>query len=807
MTDVLKYNFSRRGCGSLELELDAPFRQVYSSFVPDAIVFRVNGLDPDAGQDSSIHFFEWQDIHYSYINEENGLFRPPFRLKVNERVHKVSQARNNIHLLSGSFSFKDEVGETRIEIRDADNRLAFSLDAEVFPQKMDYRSDYRAMMEDISSIIQNLALDSLKDTYRKSRAKLSGHTTQHEWWSILEALFEQMIVHLGVIRRQPVHEIRSQEKVLPVEKIRLASKRNTDWLMKNGAYSNKGGNGIKIGGRYFTHALSGKKHVTYNTYENRFVAWAVKNIAAQLGNYYEHVSNNSGNKDFSDLLRKMKKYQSQLQGMLHQDPFNEAGEFEKRSHFSASLTRGAGYRDFMYVYLMLTRGLEITNNDIFKIGQKNISTLYEYWCFLVLVKLLKEQNGNAVDFQDLIKIRPGKFKVVLKKGQASKVRFKKADSDETTTIYFNREFRSDGIKIFTYDQRPDYSIEFNKKGFEKPFWYLFDAKYRFGESTGMKPGGDSFNVPQDAIGQLHRYRDAILHTEPSGSTYRSAVKNLGGIILYPYPLGEETFTNNAYYKSISEVNIGAMPFLPGKTTLVNEFLNELINKSPEEHHERTIDMDHADYEHNRGLWKKWVTISVIPKEHQEERIRFMQEKQFFYIPYVANIHSKAYIAENILVCRAGSTEAWLYDVKKWEIMTGEELHTLGTSWQHRTDKYIVFSIAKGRRVVTPHKISPTRYRYTTLEGLNSYLQNPAKDRNSFYLTNPDAARLYKELVKNKIVFELSWGADEGDPSLVEFKAGKTVLQSSELFLALHYRLGKKQIPLERALKLLAGAAF
>ncbi len=109
---------------------------------------------------------------------------------------------------------------------------------------------------------------------------------------------------------------------------------------------------------------------------------------------------------------------------MHESPFNEVGAFEKRSHFSTSLTRGAGYRDFMQIYLLLTRGLEITQNDIFKIEQKNISTLYEYWCFLMLVKILKEQNANDIDYQDLIKIKAGKVKVELEKGHKSKVTFK-----------------------------------------------------------------------------------------------------------------------------------------------------------------------------------------------------------------------------------------------------------------------------------------------------------------------------------------------------------------------------------------------
>ncbi len=107
------------------------------------------------------------------------------------------------------------------------------------------------------------------------------------------------------------------------------------------------------------------------------------------------------------------------------------------------------------------------------------------------------------------------------------------------------------------------------------------------------------NVPQDAIGQLHRYRDAILHTEPTNSTYRAAIKNLGGIILYPYPLSEGEFTSNDYFNSIIQVNIGALPFLPSKSNLVSELLNKMINKTPpEEHFERFIEMD------NCGVFEK-----------------------------------------------------------------------------------------------------------------------------------------------------------------------------------------------------------
>ena len=481
----------------------------------------------------------------------------------------------------------------------------------------------------------------------------------------------------------------------------------------------------------------------------------------------------------------MKDYQSRLQSILHENPFDEAGVFEKRSHFSTSLTRGAGYRDFMQIYLLLTRGLEIAQNDIFKIEQKNISTLYEYWCFLMLVKILKEQNASEIEYQDLIKIKAGKVKVELIKGRKSKVTFKNQLTNETTTIYFNREFVRDSRKIFTYNQKPDYSIEFRRNGFDKPFWYLFDAKYRFDENT--RNVDEVFNVPQDAIGQLHRYRDAILHTEPSTSTYRGAIKNLGGIILYPYPLSEDKFEKeNTYFESIKDVNIGALPFLPSKTRLVGELLNSLIKKTPEEHFEQFIDMDRREYEQQRNLWKEWVTIGVIPKENQSERLKFLKEKLIYHLPFVANSNSKLYMTKKLLLCTSGTNEAYQYDVCKWEILTDKELRLTGTTWIHRKEKYIAFYLTNETSVLTPTNIAPLNFRYATSEGLKRYLKDSTNNKWCFYLTNPDAARLYEELCRLEVSFEINWINNPNDPSLIEFKIGEIKVSSSDTYAPLHF---------------------
>lgn len=801
MIDKTTYDHEEPGWGSLIIDVYDSKRNYYGDIEPGDYSFFVKSIGASEIEWEPFHIFEWQKIQYSFISDAKSTFEAPFRLTINDRTEAISRERGNTHLLVGQFSFDDVIGETSVKIIDRHNRTLFKLVTEVFPQKMDYKSDYKAMMEDVSLIIQNLAFDSLKDTYRRSRARLYGHSTVNEWWNILDALFDLLFVNLSVIKRQPNHQIIKTERVLPVDRVKKASGKNLDWMRKNGQYTH-GSKGVKVGLKtYYTHALASKKKITYDTYENRFIAWSITRIIERLITYRKHVEKTSGNKDYSIIIDRIKSYQARLQGILRESPFIEASEFENQSHFSTSLTRGAGYRDFMQIYLLLSRGLEIADNEIFKIEQKNVSTLYEYWCFLKLVQILKEQNATAIQYQDLIKLNAGKFHVSLKKGEQSKVVFKKRGSSETTTVYFNREFRKEWKKVFTYNQRPDYSVEFRKNGYENPFWYLFDAKYRFDENVDHKY--QSYNVPQDAIGQLHRYRDAILHSEPLNSTYRGAIKNLGGIILYPYPLSEKEFQKNDFYKSIDYVNIGALPFLPSKTSLASEFLNIIINKRlPEEHFERFIDMDTAEYETHRESWKEWVTIDVIPKKDQKQRLDFLDDKMIHSIPYVKKSDSKLYMSEKILLIESGSRKATLYEVEKWEVLSHKELRELGTTWEHRAKKYVSFYLKNPTSVETPSNIAPVRFRYATMEGLRRYMNVDPPDENYFYVTHPDAARLYESFKHKGLDIDVSWVDNSFDSSLIVIETDSKKFFSSERFQDLHYKYNGNMVHLNEVSKVI-----
>jgi hypothetical protein len=214
-------------------------------------------------------------------------------------------------------------------------------------------------------------------------------------------------------------------------------------------------------------------------------------------------------------------------------------------------------------------------------------------------------------------------------------------------------------------------------------------------------------------------------------------------------------------------------------------------------------MDNSEYISKRNLWTEWVTIGVVPqKENQSERLKFISEKLIYHVPFVKNINSKLYLSKKILLCKSGTNEAILYDVNDWEILTDRELTDKGTTWNHRKEKYIAFHLDNAKSITTPDKISPLRFRYATQEGLNLYLQNPTLDKGCFYLTNPDAARLYQELQKQNIDFKINWGNNDSDPSMLEFLIKDLKIYSSDKYPDLHFKYDNETVSLKSVLEII-----
>ncbi|MDD2367484.1 MAG: nuclease domain-containing protein [Desulfuromonadaceae bacterium] len=126
-----------------------------------------------------------------------------------------------------------------------------------------------------------------------------------------------------------------------------------------------------------------------------------------------------------------------------------------------------------------------------------------------------------------------------------------------------------GIYSWTTPQKPDILLEASFPGNSRIRW-IFDAKYRI----ASEDGNDDL-IPDDAINQMHRYRDALIHLSAGddGITEKSR-PIVGAFVLYPGWFDEEAGTN-PYAAAVESVGIGGFPLLPGRDNLwLKAFLKE-----------------------------------------------------------------------------------------------------------------------------------------------------------------------------------------------------------------------------------------
>jgi hypothetical protein len=132
----------------------------------------------------------------------------------------------------------------------------------------------------------------------------------------------------------------------------------------------------------------------------------------------------------------------------------------------------------------------------------------------------------------------------------------------------------------TISQKPDTTLSIEKKGKDFHYNYIFDAKYRIDFAVEGSYYQRHYHNPgpmEDDINTMHRYRDSLV-VQQNGPFERTA---FGAYVLFPWK-NEEEYEHHHFYKSIDKVNIGALPFLPNATRLVEQFVEHLIEKSPEE---------------------------------------------------------------------------------------------------------------------------------------------------------------------------------------------------------------------------------
>lgn len=524
--------------------------------------------------------------------------------------------------MSGTVNFGNEVGYSNLIFYDEQgSRLLFEI--EVFPSKLSYREDYAAIRNDINEMVEAVAIDFINSTYLRGKTNTSKSTVPAIFFALINQLFEKYYRAVGVIMTHPNHKLVSEHVVLPIHKVKRTDTKTYQWIVKHPEKAKR-----ENGKNRINEALSGRKRITYDTVENQIVKFMLSSTVDKLLDFkkkYVSGFRDSRNSADSEVLYRIDSMISKIKRHLKNPIFEDVSPLKSIETMSLVFQLASGYRELYRCFQLMQRGISF-NGEIFNLSMKDTSTLYEYWCFIKLVCIMKENYTLIEDGKDIIKANRKGITVTLSKNSKSVVRFiDTRTGDKFKLIYNPGAYPSDTVK-----QIPDnvLSLEKNVNGGTgvEGYQYVFDAKYKVEMNPDeyypdTKPGPKVTD-----INTMHRYRDAIVSNK--GSLNEKLM--FGAYVLFPYPGTEEEYKEHQFYKSIDKVNIGGIPFLPGKTEIAEELLMKLVTESNVSAFERGIMPKGIESRLAKVDWKK-RDVLVGSLSSQEQLSAVLKEK-YYYVP-------------------------------------------------------------------------------------------------------------------------------------------------------------------------------
>jgi hypothetical protein len=483
---------------------------------------------------------------------------------ISHRLNSIQNAfRDTGNSLRGMINFGNDIGWFRLTLhyrigqRKYEENIAF----EVMPIKMDLAKDFNNI---------NLAIDEIYPLWRFSFSKktdqeLSRSKKPHErfpllWLALFESLRVELNKQIRIICNSP--HSRLQAKTRYVNADRLRGKLN---------YRIEEGINAAIASK-LTNKLfrTESRRLSVNTPENRFVLMVIKNSSKEIAKFMSRAIKHNGNPEnervSSSFFDTLGSWQSILNKHAAHSMFVDVDEFEGLGHESLVLHQRAGYAGVYRVWQQLKEYLEVFGRHA-SISMKSVAELYEVWCFLEIRRLLLELGFQEND-QLIDKLSSRGVEKELKDGIGASFKFLRNDGITIRLahepIFGKPKKKHELNSIYSWHsiQRPDIVLEATFPNGELIHW-IFDAKYR------VEAGASEYShdlAPDDAINQMHRYRDALIHLEidDSGKDKKSRPV-IGAFVLYPgwYP-NQTDFSENPYSEGIYAVGIGAFPALPGQ---------------------------------------------------------------------------------------------------------------------------------------------------------------------------------------------------------------------------------------------------
>lgn len=490
------------------------------------------------------------------------------------------------------------VGRLRIQVADRVTGLAGTADVDVLAVKLDHETEYRQMLTDISSFAAEAVLQGFAPSMLDLAPSEMSPELLYLRFAMIAAYLQDPAFEAAIARvtSQPHRTWVAEQEIRPVgspfpaggafRRAVCAPGRRVPWS-----------GGAATLASLPAALIRDRAEASVDNSANQFVKFALERWRAVALELSDVLSLTSQKVESGPLRRGQQiagEVGARLDEYLAHPLFREVSSLRRMPTSDQVLLKRAGYREVFRTFAMTESGLTVHIDrgdmaDVFAASQRNIATLYEFWCFLAVVDSLGRVCGEDRTARAFAVAGDG-VSLTLRSGQRSELSWsvRRGGRPLHVEVFFNRTFAGADDRRGSWSQamRPDCSVRARPEGStpsrvpmqELEVWLHFDAKYRVDNLLAqLTSAPDADELPEESTTSGGAKRDDLLKMH----AYRDAIsRTAGAYVLYP---GSE-IKDIRRHPGFNEVlpGLGAFPLrpssdgLPSSSRTLDRFFSDVL---------------------------------------------------------------------------------------------------------------------------------------------------------------------------------------------------------------------------------------
>lgn len=472
--------------------------------------------------------------------------------------------------MDGTLDFVNAPGRFELDIafwRKRERRVV-RLTWWVVSEKIDVYRDAELIKKQIEHAKSGFVYAFLTKTRNTGGLSSERSTEDKIWFEIFRSFVDDYKAAISWILHSPHLKYHEEARYLKADRMRRWTPHESNRY-----------NGMSDDRRETSLFRSDEIRPITDSVENRFVKHTLSAIGLRLGHFKKKCMASGEDGVSHAYLKRMDEWCNDLERLRNHAFFRSIGRFHGFRQESLALQRKRGYSKIQETWIALQHAIDVMGKGL-DIGNQPIWKLYEFWCFILIRDMLKEDFklnlksgslGSIESIDDILDDVPtdqevgdeAELQKHVKGGSICKYEFEDTSSvpHRLVTLTYQQSYsdgadKENGTNIV--EQIPDIVLTIKDEDQEgRSYTYLFDAKYRIYSCPSRKnPRFDA--APFATLNDMHRYRDAILYRSQKDKKLSREI--IGAYVLYPGRCGN----SYDYSDIIKEENIGAIPLLPTK---------------------------------------------------------------------------------------------------------------------------------------------------------------------------------------------------------------------------------------------------